>query len=416
MRRVLRTRGFARLWLASLISLTGDWVLFAALPYEMYRRTGSTVTTAAIVIAALVPAVAFGSLAGVLVDRWDRRRTLIAVNIVQGAALLPLLGLEQIGTAAAYVTVVIAASMKALFVPAEVAFVPEILGDHVADLATANALRGLGDNSARLIGPAAGGFLVALGGLGPVVAVDLVSFAIAAVLIAGIASPPRRGRRIRARDAGRRLFADWRAGARAAVQSRLLRATLIFALLIGAADGIYGTLAVPFVTRMLQSDSIVYGGLLAAQAIGGLAGSLIIAAHADRLRPAQMMAGGAVAIGLIDLAIFTYPLIAPVAGPALAGMVVAGLPAAALVAGFATLQQTATTDDTRGRVVGTMTAATALGMLVGAAVAGWLGDVVDIVWLLCGTAGCWVGAGVIVAVASTGSGFDADIGTSHIRR
>lgn len=127
MRRVLRTRGFARLWLAALISLTGDWMLLAALPYEMYRRTGSTVTTAAIVIAALVPAIAFGSLAGVFVDRWDRKRTLVAVNILQGVGLLPLLGLTQIGTAAALLTVVIAASMKALFVPAEAAFIPEIL-------------------------------------------------------------------------------------------------------------------------------------------------------------------------------------------------------------------------------------------------------------------------------------------------
>jgi len=47
-----------------------------------------------------------------------------------------------------------------------------------------------------------------------------------------------------------------------------------------------------------------------------------------------------------------------------------------------------------------MTAATALGVLADAAVAGWLGDVVDIVWLLCGTASCWIGAGAIGAVAS----------------
>src|SRR5262245_949693 len=88
---VLRRRNFALVWTGGLISLTGDWVLFVGLPLYVYDRTGSALATGAMLLARLLPMVLLGSVAGVFVDRWDRRRTLIVANLLLAAGLLPLL-------------------------------------------------------------------------------------------------------------------------------------------------------------------------------------------------------------------------------------------------------------------------------------------------------------------------------------
>src|SRR3954471_13907003 len=82
-------RDFALIWLGSLISLTGDWMLQAALPVYVYSMTGSTWATGGILAIIVTPYLLFGSIAGVLVDRWDRQRTLVIANLIQTFGLLP---------------------------------------------------------------------------------------------------------------------------------------------------------------------------------------------------------------------------------------------------------------------------------------------------------------------------------------
>src|SRR6266576_674580 len=103
MLRLLHNSNFRLLWLGGLISLMGDWALAVALPFEVYRRTNSTIATAGIVLAGLIPAFLFGSPAGVLVDRWDRRRLMIWVNVGMALALLPLLTIDLLGIWIVYV-------------------------------------------------------------------------------------------------------------------------------------------------------------------------------------------------------------------------------------------------------------------------------------------------------------------------
>ena len=83
MLRVLRQRNYALLWFGGFVSQLGDFVLFVGLPYEIYRLTGSTLATAGMVLAFLVPDILLGSVAGVYVDRWDRRRLMVVVNLLQ---------------------------------------------------------------------------------------------------------------------------------------------------------------------------------------------------------------------------------------------------------------------------------------------------------------------------------------------
>ncbi len=175
MLRILRQRNFGLLWAAGLISLIGDWVLVVGLPVVVYTKTGSTLATMGMVLASLIPAIALGSIAGVFVDRWDRRRLMIVVNVLLAVTLLPLLAVDALGIWVAYAVLVAASCLAQLFEPAEAALLPSLLeGGDERDLVTANALNGLNNQLARIVGPAIGGVAVAAGGLVAVALVDAV--------------------------------------------------------------------------------------------------------------------------------------------------------------------------------------------------------------------------------------------------
>jgi len=387
MLRILRQRNFALLWTGGLVSMMGDWVLIVGLPFEVYRRTGSTLATGAMVLAHLLPRVIFGSIGGVFVDRWDRRRLMVTVNLVLAACILPLLAIDALGIWIAYLVLVVASSLEQLFDPAETALLPNLLASPSDDLVTANALNGMNNHLARLIGPAAGGVIVATGGLLAVTIIDAASFLLAAGLIAAIRSPHTRAVRHdtiehEAATAWRRLIAEWRVGLGVIARHPVLRAMLAFFVITRIGEGLTATLFVPWVTDALNSDAAGYGWLLSTQAMGGLAGAVVIGRMGARANALWLLIAGSLAFGLIDLVLFTYPVVFPYIGPALVGMVIVGVPGAAMMAGVATLQQTLAADQHRGRVIGAMAAIGSAGSLIGAAGAGLLGEALPIIGLL----------------------------------
>jgi predicted MFS family arabinose efflux permease len=392
MLRILRQRNFSLLWTGGLISLTGDWILIVGLPFEIYRRTGSTLATGGMVLAYLLPPILFGSVAGVFVDRWDRRRLMVAINLLLALIILPLLAIDVIGLWIAYVVLFVASAVELLFKPAESALLPDLLEHPDDDLITANALNGMNNHISRLIGPALGGLIVATGGLVAVTIIDAVTFLASAAMIWGIRSARTRAPASdaaagdslehEAATAWVRLVSEWRDGLRVIWQHPVLRALLVFFLITRIGEGLTATLFVPWVTDALHSDSAGYGALLSTQAVGGLAGAIVIGRLGARANPLRLLVIGAVVFGLIDLGLFTYPVLYPFIGPALVAMVVVGVPGAAMVAGWTTLEQTLGGERHRGRVIGAMGAVAGLGSLVGAVVAGILGESLPVIPLL----------------------------------
>ncbi len=383
MLRLLRQRNFGLLWTGGLISMIGDWVLFVGLPFEIYRLTGSTLATGGMVLALLVPRIVLGSVAGVYVDRWDRRRLMIVVNVLLALFLLPLLAVGVIGLWIAFVVLVIESSLEQLFVPAEMALLPNLLEGGEEELVTANALSGVNRHLARLIGPAIGGVVVALGGLTAVAILDAASFLLAAGLIAAIRTTRSRAERHDSLEhetvsAWQRLLGEWRDGLHVVGRDVVLRAVMIFLVITAVGEGLTLTLFVPWVRDALHSDSAGYGAVLSTQAIGGLIGALVIGRIGSRINPLRMLIVAALVFGAIDLVLFTYPVLYPVIGPALVMLVIVGVPGAAMGAAIATLQQVRAEDRQRGRVVGAIGAVAAVGSLVGAVVAGFAGEVLPV--------------------------------------
>ena len=162
--RLLRRRpDLAKLVGAGLVSLTGDWLLAIGLTYAVYDLTGSTMASAGVFLTSLLPQVLVGLVAGVLVDRWDRRRTMIAANLVLAVGLLPLLLVDGAGLIwVVYPVLVFEAVVETFFAPAEQAMLPRVVDDSdSAELVTANALNGQAQNLSRLAGGALGGVLAA---------------------------------------------------------------------------------------------------------------------------------------------------------------------------------------------------------------------------------------------------------------
>jgi predicted MFS family arabinose efflux permease len=384
---VLRQRDYALLWFGGLVSMLGDFVLFVGLPYEIYRLTGSTLASAGMLLAFLIPNILLGSVAGVYVDRWDRRRLMITVNLLQALSLLPLLLVDQLGLWVIYAVLVLESSISQLFHPAQVALMPSLLRGGEEELLTANSLSGVGRHLARLIGPAVGGVVVAAGGLGAVAVVDSASFVASAGLLALIRARPSAPRPTdslehAALSAWGRLGHEWREGLRVVWHQPVLRALLVFFAITAVGEGLTGTLFVPWVVNALHSDSTGYGWVLSTQAIGGLAGAIVVARMGARLRPLPLLIGSALLFGAIDLVLFTYPILYPHIAPALIMLVIVGVPGAAMGAAQTTLQQSQTEDRHRGRVVGAIGAVAGVGALIGAVSAGILGEFIPAVLLL----------------------------------
>jgi Na+/melibiose symporter-like transporter len=419
--RMLAARRDLRLVLsAGIISLTGDWVLTIGLIYRVYAVTGSTVASALTMASSFAPQVLLGAVAGVFADRWDRKRTMIVANLLLAAGLLPLLLVRGAGQVWIVFAVMFAeGAVKQFFSPAEQAMVPRLVPDE--ELLAANALNGQVSNASRLAGSAIGGILVAAGGLAAVTLADAASFIASAILLTFVrasgraAGPDPAGGQVRA--GLRRIGVELRAGLGLSVRHRVLRALVIFALVTSVGEGIMSTLFTPFVEHVLHGSSQAFGLVVAAQAVGGIAGGVVAASAGHRVPASRLISFGAIVFGLVDLAIFLYPLGYVAVWPAVAGMIIVGVPGALGLAGLITLFQRNTEDAYRGRVFGAISTAEGLTVLAGTLGAGFLSRFAGIIPVLAIQGAGYIAAGIAMFVwlkDDPGSGAPQSAGAGQV--
>ena len=372
----LGNRSFCRLWLAGLISDTGDWLMLVSLPILVYRYTGSALGTSIAFLVELLPPVALAPLAGSIADRFDRRGTLMLVSAAQAAALTPLLLVHgRAGLPIVYLVVVAQAALASVFDPAKNALMPMLVESD--QLVSANSLVGLNQNVGRLIGGSLGGVLLVVGGgLPTIVVADLISFLAAAALIATLPrhephDPPE------ALDAPEPAPTGWSA----TLADRRVRGGLAVLAVASVAQGMFVVLSIVFVVHVLHGGSGEIGLLRGVQAIGAIAAGLALSAT-TRIRAGTLTAWAAASFGLLDLAIWNAPDLTRAEPLFVALFIAVGAPGLALVAGLTTAIQQATRPGQRGKAFAAMGVSMAVGQAVGILVAGGLGDSVGVVTLL----------------------------------
>jgi MFS family permease len=396
----LRHRDFALLWVAGLVSVAGDFALFAALPLHAYVLTGSAAAAGGVFAASLLPRVLLGSVAGVFVDRWDRKRAMVAADLLRAASLLPLLAVvsaDQLWLL--YLVRAATGTLGLIFDPAESALLPRLVGEE--RLVTANALNALNNNLGRLIGPAVGGVLYARGGLGAVVLVDVASFAVSAGLIALIRtdSRPERSETVAERSPWGRLRDELRAGLRLVGESRVLSAVFL-SLGIGLlGEGTFEVGFPPLVLDVFAGGASGAGIILSAQAVGGLIAGALVARAGESIPPRILYGGGLIGLGLADLGTVNATAVVSPGMPAVAlaslFMVLAGFPVVALNAAAQGILQRETLDAFRGRVFGALSAVQGVSMLAGLGLGALVIDRVGVVAVLSAGAAMWIVAGAL---------------------
>ena len=398
---VARHRGYRLLLTAGLISLAGDWILSVGLTYLVYRLTGSTLASGIMLLAWWLPQILLSSLAGVLADRWDRRLTMVFADLLLAAGLFPLLLVHDAGQVwVVYLVAFWEGAVEQFFTPAQAASVPHLVD--ADELTAANGAYGQAQSVARLAGSAIGGVIAAYGGLTAVALSDAATFLVSAMLLARV-----RGYGTATRTAGgtggqRRAQAEWAAGIRKCARDPILRLMIAFIAVTSVGEGISLALLAPFVSRVLHGDASAYGTILALQAVGGIAGGVLIASYGHRLPTRMLVGAGSVLFGALDLMLFLYPLALPGLWPAGLLIALAGLPGAALVAGYTTALQVQAGNDHRGRVFGAFATVQAAAILLGIAAGGTLGSVIGIVPVLAAQGVGYCGAGLYLTAALRG--------------
>jgi MFS family permease len=146
-----------------------------------------------------------------------------------------------------------------------------------------------------------------------------------------------------------------------------------------ASGGNTAALFTPFVEHVLHGSSEEFGLVVAAQAVGGILGGLAATTMSQRFSATQLFVYGSIAFGFVDLAIFLYPLGYVAVWPAVAGMILVGVPGALSFAGLMTLFQRGSEDAFRGRMFGAISTAEGITVLAGTLGAGFLSRPLGIV-------------------------------------
>ena len=402
-------RDFALAWLGGLVSMLGSWALWIALPLHVYEASGSALATSGVVAALVVPGILLGSVAGVFVDRWNRKTVLVVGNLLLAAGTLPLFAVGESRLWLVYPLVFLLEVVEQFTGPAEHALLPRLVP--TPDLLAANALNALNNNLARLGGPALGGALYAASGLGAVVLVDVVSFLVAAVLLVAIRTSGAVRVDVEAGDGNgeeleqavvrrwRRVVLDWREGLGVVRRKRAVGVVFTVSALTSFGEGVFAVMFAVWVGDVLGGGVPELGLLQSSQAVGGLLGGVVTAYAARRLAPERLYGLGLLAFGIFDLALFNYPLFLDGVWIGCALMILVGIPSVSSQAGRDTILQTHVPDAFRGRVFGSLSTTGSLLLLAGTTTAGATGALLGPIALLNFQGGAYVVAGVFVLVA-----------------
>jgi MFS family permease len=304
-------RDFTKLWLAQALSNVGDGVYAAALPLLAATLTREPLPVSAVVFAEWLPWLLFGLVAGVLVDRWDRRRVMWAVDagrfaVVGAFAVVMLAGWASIPLL--MVTGFLLGTGQTLVDTASQALIPMLVSRDRWRLERANGrLQGTHVVADHLAGPATGGLLFSAAAWLPF-GVDAVSFAASSALVASIPAQrpgaggpdPEAPASINRRAS---LLAEIAQGLGWLVRHRVLRTMAVLAAGINLLSVAYGAILILFAQERLGLGSVGFGLLLTTSAVGGLAGSMVAPWLSRRAGPVRVLVGGSVVGGLARVGI-----------------------------------------------------------------------------------------------------------------
>jgi MFS family permease len=368
-----RPRDFQVFWLAQAISRFGDPITLIALATVSYQLTNSALFTALAVVIATVPTAVFGFIAGAIGDALGHRRALLLSDIARMALVgsIPVLIGSGVPLLSAYVLVFFAAIFTAIFNPARMAIVPQLVP--VERLASANSAIASTDRVVEILGALAAGFLVASIGVAAFY-VDAATFAISALLVSAM---PTRG--VGRAMSLRSLIRDAGEGLRFILNSPVLRPNTMFSLVTQLAAPVSNGLTPVFLVRRFAGGDPGFGAALfgvaeAAVAAGAVTAGLTLPEYFDRVKKGQLLVAGFAGYGLLLILL----ALAPSLLPALVIFFFIGVVNVVYFVPNITISQEVTPPTLRARVFGARIALLNLSWLPVIVITGALADRIDV--------------------------------------
>jgi len=407
------------LWLGQTISFVGDYFYWLAIPIMVERLTGSALLVGLSVISSALPMLVLGPIAGVFVDRWDRKRTMIVADILR--ALLVLLCLtvrtpEQVWVY--YVVGFLMSCVSRFFFPSQNAVLPLIVPDK-NDLLAANGLMQIVQTMGLLVGPALAGFSIGMWGEQVAFLVDSGTFILSALAISIMTVPRTTVGHQAAQGTRSELSAMWnelREGVIYLFGSRTMVGVLLCLGVVQLGLGAINVIWVPFMQRTFGLGPEGLGAVDTAQGLGMALGGIGLGLVVARVTKRQMAGWSIIFIGLMIALMGLAPSLSlatlfPALGAdgAMVDMTVGQrllhMPLALLLyslllgvalvpaqSALMTMMQLAVPDLKRGRVGSALNALTTAAGLVSMAVVAASGEVV-------GLRAIYVAAGAVIGVA-----------------
>lgn len=380
---LFRRRDFAMIWFAGLFAYIGSGMYFVALPIWVYQQYGSATLVGTAALMAIIPQVTLGSVAGVFVDRWDRKRVMVLATIAR-VVLLLLLVLAAHSSLLSLVFGVRFGTSIAMqfFQPAEQSLIPSLV-DGEAELVRANSLNQLNNNLGGIVGNALGGVLLLW------VDMEGVALVMSALSIVGVALlslirytdhklPVSHEDEQLSFSLSRsvcKLASEWREGMRIFITNDAARVLLAIFLVASVTNVGFATLLPIFALESLNTNEAGVGLILMAMSIGGVLGAISLGFLTVQIPVHHLLQFSLLLSAILDIVFYGYPLF--IGGVLLLSMglkFLDGFPNAGLNSTGMTLFQSRVPDRLLGRALGAFSSMQAVVMLVATPVAAFLAD------------------------------------------
>ena len=374
-----KRRDFRLLWLGQIIARLGDNFYWLALLITVNELTSSTLAMGFTTISLALPQLLLGLPAGVLVDRFDHRKVMIASDVLRGGLVLFCLlvgSREQVWIF--YLVGFLMSAISVFFFPARQAVTPSLVAEE--ELLGANALLETSRTLAMLMGAAAAGFVIAYAGAKVAFILVSMSFLLSAIFLWAMRVPQMVQSTRSASLAN--LWAELRQGLGFVRSSRLLTGIMIVMTVFMLGIGAINVLWVPFMDRLFGIGPEGLGIADSLQGLGMLLGSIIVGNLTSRFRLTRLLSGSLALLGLAAGAIGLAPTFVAV----LVLLIFVGVSLPPINAAASTLVQTVTPDELMGRVNSASGTVQSVANLLSMALAATLGDLVGVrtVFIACG--------------------------------
>ena len=367
MRDVLKISGFKRLWLAQLVSILGDFLaVFGVINLITFKWHGTPLQVTNVMIAFIIPMAIVGPLAGVFVDRWNVKRTMIISDLVRAVLILGLVfvtRLEQI-----FVLFFLVSTVSSFFGPSQSITLRTLVP--MNGLMAANAMMSQAFYTMRIIAPAAAGLLVYWLGYNSCFYLDTASFVFSAAMLSTIAII----RIVKAKGEGEKtvssLMNDYTAGSRFILTHPAISFVMTAMMTAMFVLSCFSPLISVYVRGQLHAGTRSFGIISAMIGVGLIVGTQVVNAVAKGFSKKQVAL-----CGLFGLAFATFVLAlfqtAILAGVSMFGI---GFAIAFIIVPAQTLMQQETPHEMLGRVSSSFMAVFSLSQLLGLLLSGSLAN------------------------------------------